>query len=136
MQQVIRDNFGASQYDAYVDGAVAGSLHYRVEGDQMWLLLTAVGQDHKGFGLEDRLIRYALADAHRRRLMVLPFCHQVRKRVFAHPVYLQLVPAADRERFRESFEENMKEEALWEAKAKRAADKAARTAPAEQAAAA
>ncbi|GLB68010.1 N-acetyltransferase [Arthrobacter mangrovi] len=127
--QVIRDNFGASQYDAYVDGAVAGSLHYRVEGDQMWLLYTAVGQDHKETGLEDRLIRYALADAHRRRLMVLPFCHEVRKRVFAHPVYLQLVPAADRDRFRESFEENLKEEAVLKAKT-------ARTAPAEQAVAA
>ena len=122
--QVIRDNFGASQYDAYVDGAVAGSLHYRVEGDQMWLLYTAVGQDLRGMGLEDRLIRYALADAHRRRLMVLPFCHEVRKRIFAHPVYLQLIPAADRKRFRESFEENLKAEA----QAKRTARKAAASA--------
>ena len=130
--QVIRDNFGASQYDAYVDGAVAGSLHYRVEGDQMWLLHTAVGHDHKGVGLEDRLIRHALADAHRRRLMVLPFCHEARKRVFAHPVYLQLVPAAERERFRESFEENLKAEA----QAKRTARKAAAAAPVPEAVAA
>ncbi|EMY32698.1 hypothetical protein D477_018736 [Arthrobacter crystallopoietes BAB-32] len=114
--QVIRDNFGASQYDAYVDGAVAGSLHYRIEGDQMWLLHTAVGQDFRGTGLDDRLIRNALADAHRRRLSVLPFCHEVRKRIFAHPVYLQLVPAGDRDRFRESFEEVLKAEAEMEAK--------------------
>jgi len=130
--QVIRDNFGASQYDAYVDGAVAGSLHYRIEGDQMWLLHTAVGSEFRGTELEDRLIRHALADAHRRRLPVLPFCHQVRKRVFAHPVYLQLVPAADRQRFQESFEENMKAEA----RAKRTVRTAAATAPAREAVAA
>ena len=122
--QVIRNNFGASQYDAYVDGAVAGSLHYRIEGDQMWLLHTAVDQEFRDTDLDDRLIRTALADAHSRRLSVLPFCHQVRKRVFNHPVYLQLVPAGERERFRESFEEILKDEAAWrKAEARRAARK-------------
>jgi uncharacterized protein len=104
--QVIQDNVCESQYDAYVDGAVAGSLHYRIEGDQMWLLHTAAGQDVHGVGLADALIRRALSDAYRGRLSVLPFCHEVRKRIFAHPVYLQLVPGADRERFRVSIEES------------------------------
>ena len=134
--QVIQDNVCESQYDAYVDGAVAGSLHYRIEGDQMWLLYTAMAPEYQGTDLEDRLIRNALADAHRRRMPVLPFCHQVRKRIFAHPVYLQLVPAEDRLRFRESFEENMKEEARRQARAKRAADKSAGLAPSREAAAA
>jgi uncharacterized protein len=134
--QVIRNNFGASQYDAYVDGAVAGSLHYRIEGDQMWLLHTAVDQDYRGMDLGDQLIRNALADAHRRRLSVLPFCHQVRKHVFAHPVYLQLVPAGDRERFRESYEEILKDEAaIRKAEASRAARKPALAAVREVAAA-
>lgn len=130
--QVIRDNIGACRYDAYVDGAVAGSLHYRIEGGQMWLLHTAVGQDHGETGLQGRLIRYALADAYRRRLSVLPYCHEVRKRIFAHPVYLQLVPAQDRERFRQSFEEVM----TAEAEAHRPAAKTSRLAPVEREAAA
>jgi len=115
--QVIRDNAGASQYDAYIDGEVGGSLHYRIEGDRLLLLCTAVRPQYRGLGLEDTLIRGALLDAHRRRLSVLPFCHQVCKRVFAHPVYLQLVPAEDRQRFWDSFEKIMKEEAWGEGKA-------------------
>ena len=93
-------------------------------------------REYRGTELEDRLIRTALSDAHRRRLPVLPFCHQVRKRVFAHPVYLQLVPAEDRQRFRESFEENMKEEARRGDRTKRAARKTAGLAPAREGAAA
>ena len=134
--QAIQENVGDSRYDAYVDGAVAGSLHYRLEGEQMWLLYTAMAPEYRGTELEDRLIRTALSDAHRRRLPVLPFCHQVRKRVFAHPVYLQLMPAEDRQRFRESFEENMKEEARRADRTKRAARKTAGLAPAREGAAA
>ena len=132
--QVVRDNAGALQYDAYIDGEVGGSLHYRIEGDRLLLLCTAVRPQYRGLGLEDTLIRGALLDAHRRRLSVLPFCHQVCKRVFAHPVYLQLVAAEDRQRFRGYFEKIMKEEAWREGKAKRAGNKSAAPAPATAAA--
>jgi predicted GNAT family acetyltransferase len=101
---VIHNNFGASRFDAYIDGAVAGSLHYQMQGEQLWLLHTAVDETQRGQGLGTGLIRNALADAHRRRLEVLPFCHEVRKQIFAHPVYYNLVPEADRESFRKPVE--------------------------------
>jgi predicted GNAT family acetyltransferase len=91
--QVITNNFGASRYDAYVDGAVAASLHYQVQDGEMWLLWTTVSDNCEVKGLAERLIRDALNDAHKRRLAVRPFCHEVRKIISAHPVYLKLVPA-------------------------------------------
>lgn len=97
--QVIRDNYDASRFDAYVDGSLAGSLHYRVEDGRLWLLSVVVDPEYRGPDLGGRLVREALAQAHRRRLAVLPFCIEARRQVFAHPVYLNLVPETERRRF-------------------------------------
>ena len=95
----VRDNFGASRFDAYVDGAVAGSLHYRIQDGQLWLLRLVTDPEYRGPDLTRALVGTALAQAHRRRLAVLPFCVEARRHVFAHPVYLQLVPQTERKRF-------------------------------------
>lgn len=96
---IVRDNFDGSRFDAYVDGAVAGSLHYRIQDGQIWLLSIVIDGDYQGPDLTGGLVRTALAQAHRRRLAVLPFCIEARKQVFAHPVYLKLVPVTERKRF-------------------------------------
>jgi uncharacterized protein len=99
----IRENFGASRFEAYVDGSVAGSLHYRVQDGQLWLLRVVIDPEYRGPDLGAPLVRYALAQAHRRRLAVLPFCIEARRQVFAHPVYLKLVPPAEHKRFSKSL---------------------------------
>lgn len=104
---VIRNNFDESTFDAYIDGAVAGSLHYRILNGQMWLLDLAVDTEYHGSGssgLKDALVQKALTDAHCRRLSVLPFCHESRKHIVTHPAYIHLVPSAQRKRFLKSVE--------------------------------
>ncbi|MFT4470658.1 GNAT family N-acetyltransferase [Arthrobacter sulfonylureivorans] len=101
--QVIRDNYGASRFDAYVDGEVAASLKYKIQDGEMWLLEIEEDRWHRGLGLGEPLVRRALAEAHRRRLRVLPFCQEARQQVFAHPVFLQLVPREQRSRFHKSW---------------------------------
>jgi uncharacterized protein len=101
---VVRNNFDESKFDAFVDGAVAGSLHYQILNGQMWLLDLDVDQEFRGLGLNSALVQKALTEAHRRRLSVLPFCHDARKHILAHPVYIQLVPAAQRKRLLKTLE--------------------------------
>jgi len=105
---VVRNNFDESQFDAYVDGAVAGSLHYRITNGQMWLLDLEIDAEYRSLRLEDALVQKALTDAHRRRLSVLPFCPASRKHIVSHPAYIQLVPAAQRKRFLKSVEPRRK----------------------------
>jgi uncharacterized protein len=101
--QVIRDNYGGSRFDAYVDGEVAASLKYKIQDGEMWLLEIEEDRWHRGLGLGEALVRRALAEAHRRRLRVLPFCPEARQQVFGHPVFLQLVPQEQRSRFHKSW---------------------------------
>jgi predicted GNAT family acetyltransferase len=94
----IRNNFDESRFDAYVDGVVAGTLQYRILNGQMWLLDLEIDSEYRRLGLKDALVQKALIEAHRRRLAVLPFCHDARRHIIANPVYIQLVPAAQRKR--------------------------------------
>ena len=101
--QVIRNNYDASRFDAYVDGEVAASLQYKIQDGEMWLLQIDEDRWHHGLGLADALVRRALVEAHRRRLRVLPFCQEARQQVFNHPVFLRLVPQEHRSRFQKSW---------------------------------
>ncbi|GER23259.1 hypothetical protein NCCP1664_17550 [Zafaria cholistanensis] len=100
--QVIRNDFESSRFVAYVDGKVAGSLQYRIQDGQMLLLDVEADSAYRRLQLPSRLIREALIDAGRRRLSVLPFCHEARTQVLSHPVFFQLVPSDHRQRLHES----------------------------------
>jgi predicted GNAT family acetyltransferase len=99
-QPVVRHNFDASRFDVYVDGATAGHLQYEMHQGEMWLLSTVVKPHYRKTGVGQALIREALEDAHRRRLAVMPFCRLTRAFLTAEPPYLQLVPPAQRGRFK------------------------------------
>jgi predicted GNAT family acetyltransferase len=103
MKPVVRDNFGASQFDAYIDGAVAASLHYQIRHGEMWLLFTDAGNGRLGRELASSLIHTALSDAQRRRLAVRPFCPKVRHMIATLPNYLMLVPHEERLRLHSSL---------------------------------
>jgi predicted GNAT family acetyltransferase len=96
--QAIRNDFETSRFIAYVDGQVVGSLQYRIQDDQMWLLDVDVAPEHRDLGLSAGLVREALGEAGRRRLSILPLCHEARTQVLGHPVFLQLVPSEQRRR--------------------------------------
>jgi hypothetical protein len=96
--QAIRNDFEASKFIAYVEGEVAGSLHYQIRDGQMWLLEVDVDGRREGADVADRLIQEALGEACHRRLAVLPLCHEARGHILAHPRYLQLVPSERRQR--------------------------------------
>lgn len=107
--QAIRNDFESSRFIAFVDGEAAGSLQYRIRDGQMLLLAVDVSGPYRGLQLPGRLIREALAEAGRRRLSVLPFCHEARNEVLAHPVFLRLVPSDQRRRLYESVRTRRKE---------------------------
>ena len=96
--QAIRNDFESSRFIAYVDGQVAGSLQYRIQEGQMQLLDVDIDPAYRRLRLTSRLIRQALIEAGRRRLSVLPFCHEARDQVLSHPVFLRLVPSEHRQR--------------------------------------
>ena len=96
--QAIRNDFEASKFIAYVEGEVAGSLHYRITNGQMWLLEVDVDSRWKGLDLAEGLLREALAEACQRRLAVLPLCNEARNHILAHPRFLRLVPSERRQR--------------------------------------
>jgi uncharacterized protein len=96
---VIADEPGADRYEITVAGVPAGFVTYRLEPGQISLLHAEVDATMEHRGLGSRLIGFALDDARRRGLGVLPFCPFVRSYIERHSEYLELVPAAERGRF-------------------------------------
>ena len=96
--QAIRNDFEASKFIAYVEGEVAGSLHYRIRDGQMWLLEVDADRRWQGLDVAGGLLREALGEACHRRLSVLPLCHEARSHILAHPRFLRLVPSERRQR--------------------------------------
>jgi predicted GNAT family acetyltransferase len=99
-QPVVRHNFDSSRFDVYVDGKNVGQLLYEMHQGEMWLLGTVVEHQYEKTGVGQALICAALEDAHRRRLAVVPFCRLTRAFLNSAPLYLDLVPPAQRERFK------------------------------------
>jgi uncharacterized protein len=95
----IIDNSEESRYELRIDEELAGLLRYRSKPKTIALMHTETGEQHRGKGLAERLVRAALEDARRRGLAVLPFCPYVKAYLERHPDDLDLVPAGERSRF-------------------------------------
>ena len=93
------NNSDAGRVELQVDGRFAGYLAYERIGDV--LLFTTIHTDlsRAGQGLGVVLVRKALEAAGADGLFVLPVCTFVRDFIRRHPVYLELVPQEQRERF-------------------------------------
>jgi predicted GNAT family acetyltransferase len=85
MGPTIVDAEDAQRYEARADGAVAGYLDYVVKRGRIALVHTEVLPSHRGQGVGDRLVRFALDDARRRGLRVIPSCPYVRAYLERHP---------------------------------------------------
>jgi len=91
----IRDSEAANRYEAREDGELAGFLDYVVRRGHIALIHTETLAPHQGRGIGERLIRFALDDARRRSLRVIPICPYVRAFVERHPEMQDIVVGMD-----------------------------------------
>lgn len=85
MTLAILDDEVALRYEAREDGDLAGFIDYVVRRDRIALIHTEVLASHKGRGVGERLVRFALDDARQRDLRVIVICSYVRAYVERHP---------------------------------------------------
>jgi predicted GNAT family acetyltransferase len=96
----VTDNPQLHRFDLSVDGAAAGFADYRDRGNRRTFTHTEVDDAYEGQGLGSTLVRHVLDDAREHGLDVIPVCPFVREYISRHrDQYVDLVPAADRERF-------------------------------------
>jgi uncharacterized protein len=82
---VITDAPERERYEAHLDGQLAGILEYEVKRGRIVLIHTEVLPVHEGRGVGSALVRFALDDARRRGLRVIPTCPYVRSYLERHP---------------------------------------------------
>jgi uncharacterized protein len=95
--------FDLPENDTYViefDGRRAGRLDYRLQPDRIALTHAEIDPELEGQGLGSELTAFALDDARRRGLSVLPGCPFVAAYIRDHAEYRDLVPEALRSRYR------------------------------------
>jgi predicted GNAT family acetyltransferase len=81
----------AQRYEARVDGAIAGILSYRTQGDLVRLVHTEVDPSFEGRGVGGALARASLDDLARRGLRAEVDCPFVRGWIDRHPDYVDRV---------------------------------------------
>jgi uncharacterized protein len=95
----VADNAERKRYEIEVDGEPAGILQYRLRPELIELVHTEIDEEFEGRGLGSRLISFALDDARRRGLAVLPFCPFVNDYIQRHRQYVDIVPEERRQDF-------------------------------------
>ncbi len=74
-----------ARYEATIDGELVGYLEYIVKYGRLALIHTEVLPEQEGKGVGSGLVRFAIAEARRRGLRVIPTCPFVRAYVESHP---------------------------------------------------
>ena len=88
---VVCDNPAVGRYELFVDGELAGLAVYTLSGDTMTIPHTEAQPRYEGRGLGARLAKFALDDARRRGLRVVPRCPFIAAYIERHPEYADLV---------------------------------------------
>lgn len=70
----VEHNPARARYEVFADGRLAGFTTYRLEGDRVLFLHTAVGDAHKGRGLAHHLVGQALAEVRAEGRTAVPVC--------------------------------------------------------------
>jgi len=92
MTPTVIKNDTANRFEiALPDGPAV--LNYLRTGNQLRLIHTEVPESAREHGYAGQLVRYALDDARREGLRVVPICPYVRAYVTRHPEYADLVDA-------------------------------------------
>jgi uncharacterized protein len=87
------------RFELSIDGEAVGFTAYRARPGLIAFTHTEIDERFQGRGLADRLIRFALEDARKRGLVVLPFCPFVKAFIERHREFGALVPDKYREQF-------------------------------------
>ena len=88
---VVRDDPAAGRYELFVSGKLAGLATYVLSDDTMTIPHTEVQPRFEGQGLGARLAKFALDDARRRGLRVVPRCPFIAAYIERHSEYADLV---------------------------------------------
>jgi predicted GNAT family acetyltransferase len=91
VEPTVTDAAAEERYEAREGGALVGVLEYRLMHDRIALLHTEVDTAFEGRGIAGRLAAFALGDARRRGLGVVPVCPYVRRYLERHPEEQDLV---------------------------------------------
>jgi predicted GNAT family acetyltransferase len=100
METSVVDNPQASRFELHVQGEVAGFLAYERTGETVSFTELTTDLRRAGQGLGLILVRKALDAVGAEGRFVLPVCPFVRDFIQRHPVYLDLVPPDQRQRFK------------------------------------
>jgi predicted GNAT family acetyltransferase len=95
----VADNPSERRYEARVGDELAGFAQYHAQPGQISFTHTEVDDRFEGQGVGSRLASFALEDARRRGLAVLPFCPFINGYIKRHPEYAELVPEERRAGF-------------------------------------
>ena len=88
---IVTDAHERQRYEAHLDGAPAGILEYKVRNDRIALIHTEVPSAFEGHGVAAAITKFALDDARKRGLRVIPICPYVRRYLETHPEDLDIV---------------------------------------------
>ena len=94
MSLVVADAPERQRFEAQLDGTFVGVLVYAVADGRIDLIHTEVFPEFEGHGIAAALTRFALDDARRRGLRVIPSCPYVRRYLESHPEDLDIVVEA------------------------------------------
>ena len=96
MSLAITDAADAQRYEARDDSELAGFIDYVLKRGRIALIHTETVAGHEGRGVASQLVRFALDDARRRELRVIPICPYVKTYLERHPEQADIVVGASR----------------------------------------
>jgi uncharacterized protein len=99
MPPVVTDNPDRNRFEIHVEGARAGFAEYRLAEDRITFTHTEVDDAYSGQGLGKALATSVLDSARDAGLEVIPLCPFIAGYIKRNREYVDLVPAAYRERF-------------------------------------
>jgi predicted GNAT family acetyltransferase len=88
---VIADQPEHDRYEVYLDGAVIGRADYFRRDDYVVIPHTQIDPAHRGQGLGERMVRFALDDIRERGLKVKPACPFAAAYIAKHTEYADLL---------------------------------------------
>ncbi len=96
MSLTITDTADGQRYEAREGDDLAGFLEYVLKRGRLALVHTETVAGHEGHGVAAQLVRFALDDARRRELRVIPICPYVKAYLERHPDQADIVVGASR----------------------------------------
>ncbi len=96
MSLTITDTADRQRYEALEGDELAGFLEYVLKRGRLALVHTETVAGHEGRGVAAQLVRFALDDARRRELRVIPICPYVKAYLERHPDQADIVVGASR----------------------------------------